>query len=356
LRSDGTVRFGLVGCGKIARKHAAALAQVSGAVLAGACDADPARADAFARERGVRSFPSLGAMLAEGDLDAACVLTPSGLHAEVAREVAAAGRHVVVEKPLVLRAGEGRELVSFCDARGVGLFVVNQNRCNLPVVRLREAMEAGRLGRPVLGSARVRWRRTQEYYDEAAWRGTWRLDGGVLANQALHHVDMLLWLMGEVESVQAFAATRLLSVEVEDTAVAAIRFRSGALGTIEATTAARPKDLEGSISVLGEGGSVEIGGFAMDELRTWQFAHPLPSDEEVLRTSARNPAGFGWNHARFLESVAERIRSGRIDAEDGREACRVVDLLDALYDSAASGRAVRPGEALGLSRLGRGDA
>jgi predicted dehydrogenase len=265
-----------------------------------------------------------------------------------------AGCHAVVEKPLVLRVEEGRDLVALAERRGRGLFVVNQNRHNLPVRRLREAVASGRFGKMVLGSVRVRWKRTQEYYDEAPWRGTWRADGGVLANQALHHLDMLLWLMGPVASVAAATETRLVSVEVEDTAVAMFRFESGALGVIEATTAARPKDLEGTLSVLGSGGSVEVGGFAMDALRTWQFEPASDADAAIWKSDATNPKGFAWNHGRYLDSVVERIRAGRADAEEAKEAVRVVELLDAIYDSAATGRAVRPGESLGKSRLGRG--
>ena len=151
------------------------------------------------------------------------------------------------------------------------LFVVKQNRFNVPVVKAREALEAGRFGKLVLGTVRVRWCRDQSYYDQDAWRGTWAQDGGVLANQASHHVDMLGWFMGPVESVHARSARALVDIEAEDTAVATLKFRNGALGIIEATGATRPKDLEGSLSVLGEGGTVEIGGFAVNEIRHWNF-------------------------------------------------------------------------------------
>jgi UDP-N-acetyl-2-amino-2-deoxyglucuronate dehydrogenase len=348
------VAFALVGCGKIARKHAAALRSLPAARIAAVCDLDRKAADALGAELGVPAYGSVEEMARGTPFDAACVLVPSGHHGKVAAALAALGRHVVVEKPFVLRAEEGRAILAECERKGVGLFVVNQNRCNRPVVRLREALDAGRLGTLVLGTARVRWKRTEEYYGTGTWRGTWRLDWGVIANQALHHLDMLLWLMGEVESVQAMTSTRLAKIEAEDTAAVILRFRSGATGILEATTATRPKDIEGSISVLGSGGTVEVGGFSMDRLVRWEFEAPLPGDDAVRAEDAANPKEFAWNHARYLESVAARIAAGAADRREGEEACRVVEVLEACYDAAASGCAARPGVPLGLSRLGKG--
>jgi len=348
------VAFALVGCGKIAKKHAAALRSLPGARIAAVCDSSRAAADAMGAELGVPAYATVGEMAKGTPFDAACVLVPSGLHGEVARSIADLGRHVVVEKPFVLRVDEGRAILRTCAERKVGLFVVNQNRCNRPIVRLREALDAGRLGTLVLGTVRVRWKRTEEYYGTGTWRGTWRLDGGVIANQALHHLDMLLWLFGEVESVQATMTTRLARIEAEDTAAVVLRFRDGATGIIEATTATRPRDIEGSVSVLGSGGTVEVGGFSMDRLVRWDFETPLPGDEAIRADDAANPKEFAWNHARYLESVVARIAAGRADVREGEEACRVVEVLEACYDAAASGGPARPGVPLGLSRLGKG--
>ena len=186
------------------------------------------------------------------------------------------GRPIVVEKPMALRLEDADRMIDACDAHGVKLFVVHQNRYNLPIIKAREALAQGRFGRLVLGTVRLRWTRDQAYYDSEGWRGTWEHDGGVFMNQAAHHIDMLTWFMGHVESVRSMAATRLVKIECEDTGVAIIRFNSGALGVLEATTATRPKDLEGSISILGEKGSVVIGGFFMNELVTWNFADKRP--------------------------------------------------------------------------------
>jgi UDP-N-acetyl-2-amino-2-deoxyglucuronate dehydrogenase len=191
-----------------------------------------------------------------------------------------------------------------------------------------------------MGTVRVRWCRPQAYYDAAAWRGTWAWDGGVLTNQASHHIDMLEWLMGDVDSVTAMTCTRLAKIEAEDTAVAILRFRNGALGVIEATTATRPKDLEGSISILGEKGSVVVGGFAMDRLDTWEFAEKQPEDERIFATHGQNPTEFAWNHAAYLRGVVETIHSGAKALVDGLEGRKSLELINALYESAEIGREV----------------
>src|ERR1700726_4747865 len=246
------IRFGLLGCGRIAKRHSDLLGgnHIGRAVLTAVCDAIPARADAIAAKFGVPAHYDIDDFLTRKDIDAVAVLTPSGMHPEHVIACARAGKHVVVEKPMALRLQDADDMIRACDEAGVKLFVVKQNRFNVPVIKLREALEAGRFGRLVMGTVRVRWCRTQAYYDQDAWRGTWALDGGVLSNQASHHVDLLEWMMGGVDSVFAKASTALVNIEAEDTAVVLLRFRNGALGVIEATTAARPKDLEGSISVL----------------------------------------------------------------------------------------------------------
>jgi predicted dehydrogenase len=197
-------------------------------------------------------------MLADPSVDVVSVLTPSGMHAEHAIAAAAAGKHVVVEKPMALRLEDADAMIAACDRAGVKLFVVKQNRLNVPVVKAREALEAGRFGKIVLGTIRVRWRRDQSYYDQDSWRGTWAQDGGVLSNQASHHVDLLEWFMGDVISVHARASRTLVDIEAEDTAIATLQFANGALGIIEATNAARPRDLEGSLARAGPWSSADL--------------------------------------------------------------------------------------------------
>jgi predicted dehydrogenase len=233
-------------------------------------------------------------------------------------------------------------MIRACDGAGVRLFVVKQNRFNVPVVKLREALEKGRFGRLVLGTVRVRWCRTQAYYDQDPWRGTWALDGGVLSNQASHHVDLLEWMMGDVDSVFARSATALVKIEAEDTAVVVLRFRSGALGIIEATTAARPTDLEGSISLLGELGSVEIGGFAVNEIRVWKFVQPDAQDAKVMSDYSVNPPNvYGFGHQAYYEHVIDCIRNDKQQLVDGLEGRKSLELISAIYESIETGKEVQ---------------
>lgn len=241
------VKFGLVGCGRIAKRHAELLSGVvHGAQLVAVCDVNPEKAREFGEKYGVGWFTDMAEMMTRSSPDVVSVLTPSGLHCQHVLQLAPYGKHIVVEKPMALTLDDADAMISACDTYGCRLFVVKQNRFNVPVVKLREAMEEKRFGKLVMGTVRVRWCRTQAYYDMDAWRGTWELDGGVLTNQASHHVDLLEWMMGDVESVFARSTTALVNIESEDTAIAVLKFRNGALGCIEATTATRPKDLEGS--------------------------------------------------------------------------------------------------------------
>lgn len=338
------IRFGLVGCGRIARRHADLLGtgQIAGGKLAAVCDVRPERAEEFGRKYKVPFFTSLEAMLAHPDLDAVSVLTPSGMHAGHAIQAAHARKHIVVEKPMALTLTDADAMIRACDANGVRLFVVKQNRFNVPVVKTREAFEAGRFGQLVLGTIRVRWCRDQGYYDQDEWRGTWAQDGGVLANQASHHVDMLSWFMGDVESVHARATTALVKIQAEDTAVATVKFRNGALGVIEATAATRPKDLEGSLSILGSGGTVEIAGFAVNKIRTWNFVEPVPADAEVMdRYSVNPPNVYGFGHQAYYQHVVDCMMNDKPALVDGHHGKQSLELIMALYESIASGQEVR---------------
>jgi predicted dehydrogenase len=343
--SKTVLNFALIGCGRIAPKHVDALTSgaVPGAKLVAVCDKDLSRAQAIASKYGVKAFADRFEMLEKmgSEIDVVSILTPSGLHAEHTRDVAGFHKHVVVEKPMALTLQDADTMISACDAAGVRLFVVKQNRYNLPVKKMREALEAGRFGKLVLGTVRVRWCRQQKYYDQDAWRGTWAYDGGVFANQASHHVDLLQWMMGDVESVFAKTSTALVNIETEDTGVVIVRFKNGALGVIEATTATRPKDLEGSISVLGEKGSVEIGGFAVNEMKHWNFVETVASDAEVLEKYRTNPPSvYGFGHTEYLNKVVESIREGRSALVGGLEGRKSLELISAIYESVETGKEV----------------
>jgi UDP-N-acetyl-2-amino-2-deoxyglucuronate dehydrogenase len=330
------LKFALIGCGAIARKHAHALQDyVEGAEIGAFVDINPQRAQEFSSKYGAPAFGSVAEMMQalEGRIDVFSVLTPSGSHCDNVLDLVEYGRPIVVEKPMALRLDDADRMIEACDAHGVKLFVVHQNRYNLPIVKTREALEQGRFGRLVLGTVRLRWTRDQAYYDSEKWRGTWAHDGGVFMNQAAHHIDMLTWFMGHVESVRGMAATRLVKIECEDTGIACIRFNSGALGLLEATTATRPKDLEGSISILGEKGSVVIGGFFMNQLVTWNFDDKRPGDDEVFQTHGKNPADMGYNHGEYLSDVVSALQTKKAALVDGLEGRKSLELITALYES-----------------------
>jgi predicted dehydrogenase len=333
----------LVGCGRIAKRHADLLGRqlVAGAELSAVCDVIAPRATKLAEQFRVPWYEDMHQMMTEVAPDIVVVLTESGLHPEHVIALAPYGRHIVVEKPMALALADADAMIEACDRAGVRLFVVKQNRFNVPVAKARQALEAGRFGKLVLGTVRVRWCREQAYYDQDAWRGTWALDGGVLANQASHHVDLLEWMMGDVESVFAMASTALARIEVEDTAVVTLRFASGALGIIEATTAARPRDLEGSLSILGEHGAVEIAGFAVNEMRHWKFVKPEEGDDTVMKEYSVNPPNvYGFGHQAYYEHVVDCIINNKQQLVDGLEGRRSLELISAIYESVETERPV----------------
>jgi predicted dehydrogenase len=349
------IRFGLLGCGRIAKRHSELLGgnHISGATLVAVCDPIRARANAVASKFSVPASYDINDFLSRKDIDAVSVLTPSGLHPQHVIACAKAGKHVIVEKPMALRLQDADDMIRACDVAGVKLFIVKQNRFNVPVVKAREALEAGRFGRLILGTVRVRWCRDQAYYDQDSWRGTWAYDGGVLSNQASHHVDMLEWFFGDVVSVHARATTALAKIETEDTAVATLKFRNGALGIIEATTAARPTDLEGSLSILGEGGTVEIAGFAVNQIRHWRFVNELPADKEVVEKFSVNPPNvYGFGHQAYYQHVVDCLVHQRAALVDGLEGRKSLELISALYESIETGEEVPLHFTPRLCRLG----
>ncbi|RYD68448.1 MAG: Gfo/Idh/MocA family oxidoreductase [Sphingomonadales bacterium] len=350
------LRFCIVGCGRIAKRHSELLGEgvIKGATLSGVCDLVVEKAERIGRQFGVPHFADMHAMMAELKPDIVVILTESGNHARHTLELAPYGAHIVVEKPMALTLEDADAMIEACDKAGVKLFVVKQNRFNVPVVKLREALDEGRFGKLVMGTVRVRWCRPQSYYDQDSWRGTWALDGGILTNQASHHVDLLEWMMGDVVKVSAMSATRLVDMEAEDTAAVILTFANGALGVIEATGGTRPKDLEGSISILGEGGSVVIGGFAVNRLETWQFADEQPEDQSVVQNYSVNPPNvYGFGHQAYYEHVVDVINNGGPQLVDGIQGRRSLELISAIYESIETGRAVNLRFTPKMARLGR---
>lgn len=337
------LKFALVGCGRISKRHAELLGhgEIANASLAGVCDIVPEKAKKLGEQFSVPHFDDMHEMMKAVDPDVVVVLTESGNHAKHAIELAPYGKHIVVEKPMALTLDDADAMISACQAAGVKLFVVKQNRFNVPVQKAREALEAGRFGKMVMGTVRVRWCRPQAYYDQDPWRGTWAMDGGVLTNQASHHVDLLEWMMGDVDSVFAMTRTALVDIEAEDTAVVVLKFRSGALGVIEATTAVRPKDLEGSLSLLGAEGTVEIGGFAVNEMKNWNFTKSEPGDDEVRTTYSVNPPNvYGFGHKAYYDHVVDCLLHDGRHLVDGLQGRKSLELINAIYESVETGREV----------------
>jgi len=349
------LNFALVGCGRISKRHGELLGenQISGARLVAVCDKVLDKAELIAQKYAIPAYSCLHEMMKNEKIDVVVVLTESGVHAQHTMELAPYGAHIMVEKPMALTLDDADKMIEACDTNGVKLFVVKQNRFNVPVVQLRKALEDGRFGKLIMGTVRVRWCRPQSYYDQDSWRGTWAYDGGVLTNQASHHVDLLEWMMGDVESVFARSKTALVDIEAEDTAVVILKFRNGALGVIEATTAIRPKDLEGSLSVLGEKGSVEIGGFAVNEMKTWNFSEPLDDDDEVIDKYSVNPPNvYGFGHQAYYEHVIDCLNNKTAQLVDGLQGRKSLELINAIYESIETGKEISLRFSPKFSKLG----
>ena len=337
---DRDVRVALVGCGRISGNHFDALRKIDGLSLVAVSDANEDRARAAGEAQDVPWFRSYEEMLASVESDAIAICTPSGLHPQHGVLAARAGRHVITEKPMAISLAAADELVQACDAAGVHLFVVKQNRLNPPVQLLKRAIDKGRFGRIYLANTTVRWTRPQDYYDQAPWRGTWEFDGGAFMNQASHYVDLVQWLVGPVESVMAKTATLARRIESEDTGIAVMRFRNGALGTIEVTMLTYPRNLEGSITILGEKGSVKIGGTAVNRVETWQFAD-YDDDDKLVEAAATSPPNvYGFGHETYYRNVLKVLRGEATPDTDGRAGRKSLELILGIYESAKTGRDV----------------
>lgn len=332
---DRRIRIAVVGCGRIAASHFGAIEKHSDRLeLTAVCDSDPNALQQAVGKTGVRGFSDYDDLVGSHAADLVALCTPSGLHSTQAIQAARAGIHVMTEKPMATRWSDGLDMVRECDRAGVQLFVVKQNRRNATLQLLKRAVENRRFGRIYMVTINVFWTRPQAYYDSARWRGTWEFDGGALMNQASHYVDLVDWLVGPVESVQAYVATLARNIQVEDTATVGVRWRSGALGSVNVTMLAYPRNLEGSITIIGERGSVKIGGVAVNQIEHWEFAEPHPDDERVKDASYETTSVYGFGHPLYYDNVIRTLR-GECEAEtDGREGLRSLEILIASYLSA----------------------
>jgi UDP-N-acetyl-2-amino-2-deoxyglucuronate dehydrogenase len=333
-------RVALVGCGRISENHFEAISRIDGLSLAAVCDVVEERSRRAGEQQGVPSFTSFEQMLGAVPCDVVAIATPSALHPSQGVLAARAGKHVVSEKPMATSLSAADELVKACDDNGVRLFVVKQNRLNATVQLVKRALDKGRFGRVYMANATVRWSRPQEYYDQAPWRGTWEFDGGAFMNQASHYVDLIQWLVGPVESVMAKTATMARKIEAEDSGAAILKFRNGAIGVLEVTMLTFPKNYEGSITLLGEKGTVKIGGTAVNRIEHWQFADYDDDDKLVEAANTNPPSVYGFGHEPYYRNVLKVLRGEAVPDTDGRQGRKSLELILGVYESAKTGREV----------------
>lgn len=335
------IKFGLIGCGRISSKHFEAIAKIENAEIVACADIIKEKARTAAEQHGIKAaYSNYQKMIDQEKLDAVIICTPSGMHPEMGITAADHGLHVITEKPMAINLKTADALVKACDDNRVELFVVKQNRLNPAIQLLKKAIDKGRFGRLFSANATVRWTRPQSYYDLAKWRGTWEFDGGAFMNQASHYFDLIQWLMGPVESVMAFTATLNHNIETEDQGAGLIHFRNGAIGVVEVNMNTFPRNYEGSITILGENGTVKIGGVAVNKVDHWEFKD-YDDDDRLIDTAATNPTSvYGFGHLGFLQNVVDAL-SGKADANtDGRSGRKSLELILAMYQSAKTGRKV----------------
>ncbi|MDP7115960.1 MAG: Gfo/Idh/MocA family oxidoreductase [Candidatus Woesearchaeota archaeon] len=334
------IRIGVAGCGRVAPYHFHAIKSIDDCELVAVCDAQKDLADKAAKEQNTKGYYDYGAFLKDKNIDVVSICTPHGLHADMAIKAAQAGKHIITEKPMAMNVADADAMIKAAKDNDVKLFVIKQNRYNPPVVKLKEALNQGRFGKLVLLNTTVRWTRPQEYFDMDKWRGTKEMDGGVFMNQASHHIDLVQWMGGDVKSVFAYGGTRTHKLDVEDTAVGVIKFKSGAMGVIEATTCTYPKNIEGSLTVLGEKGSVKVGGFAVNKIDIWEFSDHKMEDDWVKEMKTEPPNVYGFGHLELYKDLVNCLLNNKEAMMEGNEGRKSLELVMALYKSMQTGKEV----------------
>jgi len=339
--TDRRLNVGVVGCGRISKNHFGSILKYPEELeLAAVCDIDGDVVKQAAAEYNVQGYTDLKHMLAHETLDLVVLCTPSGLHPTQGIIAAEHGVHVVSEKPMATRYNDGLRMVQACDDAGVRLFVVKQNRRNATLQLLKRAIDEKRFGAIKMVHLNVFWTRPQDYYDHGpGWRGTWEFDGGAFMNQASHYVDLVEWLIGPVDRVQAMMSTTR-DIEAEDTGVVNIKWRNGALGSMAVTMLTYPKNLEGSITILGETGSVKVGGVAVNEIQTWDFADQRDYDAEVRLANYETTSVYGFGHPLYYRNIIDVMRGTAEPETDGREGLKSLEFLTAAYMAARDGGSV----------------
>lgn len=335
------IRIGIVGCGRISKNHFGSIEKHGDELeLVSVCDVDASVLALHESQYGVPGYLDMAQMLSEQSLDMVALCTPSGIHPDQAMLAARHKVHVITEKPMATRWSDGLQMVKACDEAGVHLFVVKQNRLNSTLQLLKRTVTEKRFGKIHMVHLNVFWTRPQSYYDQGnGWRGTWEFDGGAFMNQASHYVDLLDWLIGPVEKVQAMMSTTR-DIEVEDTGVLNVKWRNGALGSMSVTMLTYPQNLEGSITILGEKGTVRIGGVAVNEIQTWQFADERDYDAQIKEANYQTTSVYGFGHPLYYRNVVDVMRGKAAPETDGREGIKSLELLVAAYMAARDGNTV----------------
>jgi UDP-N-acetyl-2-amino-2-deoxyglucuronate dehydrogenase len=333
------IRIAVVGCGRISKNHFGSIEQFRNDLeLAAVCDVDQQALSQHSQRYKAPGYTDMAEMLAREKLDLVSLCTPSGLHPQQAILAAQHGVNVLTEKPMGTRLADGVAMVKACDKAGVRLFVVKQNRRNATLQLLKKAVDQGRFGQIYNVALNVFWTRPQDYYDQGhGWRGTWEMDGGAFMNQASHYIDLLNWIVGPVESVMAYTGTQARDIEAEDSGVAAIKWRSGAMGTLNVSMLTYPENLEGSITILGEKGTVRIGGVAVNEIQEWHFSDKRVEDADIKAASYRTTSIYGFGHPLYYQNVLDVLRGQAEPETDGRSGLKSLELLVAMYRSAKNG-------------------
>ncbi len=332
------IRVAIVGCGRISKNHFGSLEKHQDNMeLISICDIQQEILSKHKKKYNIKGYLNLSDMLEYEDLDLVVICTPSGVHADQTELCAKHCVNVMTEKPMATRWSDGVRMVKVCDKAGVRLFVVKQNRRNSTLQLLKRAIKENRFGKIHMVHLNVFWTRPQEYYDQASWRGTWEFDGGAFMNQASHYVDLLDWLIGPIDKIQAMMSTTR-DIEVEDTGVLNVKWRNGALGSMSVTMLTYPKNLEGSITILGKKGTVRIGGVAVNDIQHWEFDDFKDYDNEAKEANYQTTSVYGFGHPLYYNNVVDVLRGNAEPETDGREGLKSLEILIAAYLSARNGK------------------
>jgi UDP-N-acetyl-2-amino-2-deoxyglucuronate dehydrogenase len=335
------LKFALIGCGRISKNHFEAMSSIPEAEFVACCDIIKDRAEEAAQLYDIPSvYTDYREMLKKERPDAVAICTPSGLHPEMGIEAARHKINVISEKPMALNIQDADALINACDEYRVKLFVVKQNRLNTTMQLLKRAIDKNRFGKIYLAQSNVFWQRPQSYYDQAPWRGTHALDGGAFLNQASHYVDAVYWLLGDVKSVRAEMATMARNIEAEDTGTAILHFKNEALATINVTMLTYPRNFEGSITILGETGTVKVGGVAVNKIEKWEFEDYDDDDKIIADSNYQPPNIYGFGHKPYYLNVISTLLETEEPFTNGRDGRKSVEIIQAIYESAKHGKKV----------------